>query len=91
MGAVLFVDLEDARVLGVAGGENLRRLTLQENCGVSAAAVDHATDDDHGRRKARGGNFARRAAGKMGPWRGRRRGLKMRAAEAERAESREGR
>lgn len=58
MGAVLFVDLEDAGVLGVAGGENIRRLALQKNRSVGAAAVDHATDDDHGRRKARGGEIA---------------------------------
>lgn len=43
----MFVDLEDAGVLGIAGGENLRRLTFQENSRVGAAAVDHSADDDH--------------------------------------------
>ena len=59
VGAVLFVDLEDARVLLVAGGKNLRWFAFEENTGVGPVAVDHAADNNHGRRKARCGELAR--------------------------------
>lgn len=57
VGAVLFVDLQNTGVLGVAGGEDFGRLTLQENRGVGAVTVDHAADDDHGRKQTRGERF----------------------------------
>jgi hypothetical protein len=37
--AILLIDLEYATVLGVAGGENARRLAGQENPRVSTMAV----------------------------------------------------
>jgi hypothetical protein len=48
VGFVLFVDLHDAGVLGVARGENSRRLTGEKNPGVSAMAINESTDDEHG-------------------------------------------
>jgi hypothetical protein len=45
--AVLFVDLEDAPVLGVAGREDARLLAGQEDAGVGAMAVGEAADDEH--------------------------------------------
>jgi hypothetical protein len=47
--AVLFVDLEDARVLVIGGRENFRRFAGKENAGVGAAAIDETADDDHAR------------------------------------------
>ena len=38
---------DNARVLVIGRGENLRRLTRQKNSGVSAVPIDEAADDDH--------------------------------------------
>ena len=51
VGAVLFIDLQDATVFGVGGREDARRLARQEDAGVGAMAVGEAADDDHGRRR----------------------------------------
>ena len=70
VGSVLFVDLQNAGVLGVAGRENFRRLTFEEDGGVGVAAVDHTTDDDHGRKETRRGVLASGGVGKTesGEW-----------------------
>ncbi len=47
VGAVLFVNLQDARVLGVAGGKNARGLPGQKDAGVGAVAINETTDDKH--------------------------------------------
>lgn len=58
VGAILFVDLQNAGVLGVGRRKNFRRFSFEENCRVSAAAVDHAADDDHARKETRSGVLA---------------------------------
>ena len=52
--SVLFVDLKDPRVFVVGRGENLRGLAREENSGVGALAINHASDDDHAARKREG-------------------------------------
>ena len=47
MPPVLFVDLEDARVLMIRGRKNPRGFAGQKECGEPAAAADHAPDDKH--------------------------------------------
>ena len=44
---ILFVDLQNARVLVIGGGKNLRRLARKEDSGVSAVAIDEAANDEH--------------------------------------------
>lgn len=56
VGAVLFVDLQDATVFGVGGGKNARRLAGQEKTGVGAMAINKAADDEHG---GQGSRFSR--------------------------------
>src|SRR5262249_55032140 len=45
---VLLEDLQDARVLVIAGRENPRWFAAQENFRVGAMPVEQAADDDHG-------------------------------------------
>jgi hypothetical protein len=45
--------LQDAAVLGVAGGENARRFAWQKNAGVGAMAIGEATNDEHAADDAR--------------------------------------
>lgn len=60
VGPILFVDLENARVLLVAGWENFRPFTGQHQYGVGATAIDHAADDEHEIHRARRGSFRQR-------------------------------
>jgi len=47
VGTVLFVDLQNAGVFGVAGGKNTRGLTGQKDAGVGTVAVNEAADNKH--------------------------------------------
>ena len=60
---VLLVDLEDARVLVIGGRENVRRLSRQEESGVSAVTVHESANDKHVGSEAPSLPFASREAG----------------------------
>lgn len=47
VGAVLFENLQHARVFLIAGRENSWRFTGQEECGVGTVSVDHAANHEH--------------------------------------------
>ena len=46
--AVLFVDLQDTGVLGVAGRENTRGFSGQKDAGVGAVAINETSYNKHG-------------------------------------------
>ncbi len=53
VGAVLFVDLQDAAVFGVAGGKYARWFAGQKDSGVGAVTVGEAANDEHAVEDAR--------------------------------------
>lgn len=47
VGTVLFVDLQDAAVLGIGRRKNARRFARQEEAGIGTVAINKSADNEH--------------------------------------------